>query len=268
MTGQTLRRFGIAALFGAAVALPFPAIAQDRGQDKQGAQDKSKPGTNEQSTDRKDAKAEKTKWTLKAFELKHRSPQELTQILTMRVGDGMLAPIAPPVPPVATYPTSAAYPVRQTAPGGLATTAAQPPTGAERISGYRGAEGQVYMAFDPEARLLFVRGPEDQVRKVEELVKALDVPNDKLQKTDFGNLHLIPVRQDKLPQVARTLSMLRINNQTLTIGDAAMIVIRAEDHDDGVAAEAREVIAKYNAAPAGNQETKPAKGGATDRNGK
>ena len=30
MTGQTLRRLGLAALFGAAVALPVPAIAQDK----------------------------------------------------------------------------------------------------------------------------------------------------------------------------------------------------------------------------------------------
>src|SRR5690349_15804549 len=119
-------------------------------------------------------------------------------------------PIAPPMVPTVGY--NPAYPVRQGVPSGFVSTAQPQP--AVTTSGYRGAEGQqMFLAYDPEAKLLFVRGPDDQVRKVEELVKALDVPNDKLQKADFGDLHLIPVRHDKLPQVARTLSMLRINNQ-------------------------------------------------------
>jgi len=250
MMGQTLRRMGLAVLLGAAFALPFPAIAQERDR-----QDKDRQDTKEKSVDKR---AEKAKWKLAVFELKHRNPQELTQVLNLRVGT---MPIAPPMVPTAGF--NPAYPVRQGVPGGFVSVAQ--PQAAVTTSGYRGAEGQMFLAFDPEAKLLFVRGPEDQVRKVEELVKALDVPNDKLQKAEFGDLHLIPVRQDKLPQVARTLSMLRINNQVLTIGDAAMIAVRADGEDDGVAEEVREVISKYDAA-SGGKEARTAKEGATDRN--
>jgi hypothetical protein len=63
--------------------------------------------------------------------------------------------------------------------------------------------------------------------------------------------------------------MLRINNQVLTIGDAAMLAVRADGEDDGVADQVREVIAKYDAAPGGKEaKTTKEKEGAPERSDK
>ena len=76
MTGQTLRRLGLASVFG---AVHRPADSRHR--PGEGA---ARPGQagQERTADRPDAKPEKAKWTVKVFELKHRNPEEMNQILT------------------------------------------------------------------------------------------------------------------------------------------------------------------------------------------
>ena len=117
----------------------------------------------------------------------------------------------------------------------------------QRTSSYQGTDSHLLVSFDPQARLFFVRGPEEKVRKAEVLVKALDVPDNQLKQVDFDGMHMLPVRQDKLQQVTRTLSELRINNWTKAVGSAAFVVIRGEADEDGIVEQARTVISKYDA---------------------
>lgn len=246
MTGQTLRRLGLASVFGAALALPTPAIAQEKerqdpanpAQERSAEkQNQAQPGQ-ERSTEKQATKTEKAKWTVKVFDLKHRNPEELNQILTSRWDDP--SRIAPQSSVVMIGPGG--YPVRVGAPQPV-----QPVSTTQRTSSYRQPDSQLLVSFDPQARLFFVRGPEADVQKAEALVKALDVPNGQLKAVEFNGMHLIPVRQEKMQQVTQTLSNLRINNHTTTLGDAAFVVIRGESEDDGILEQVRTVISKYDA---------------------
>ena len=254
MTGRTLLRLAVAALFGAAVTAP--AVAQDEKQDKN-----RKTGTEKRTE--KAEKSEKAKWTVKVFELKHRTPQELSQVLNMR------PTVAAPTGQFVVQPgfPQPAYPVRVGVPGAPYTTELQPVQ--QRTSGYLGSSPQLLTSFDPEAKLLFVRGPEDQVRKAEELIKALDVPGDQLKKAQFGDLHLIPVSQDKLPQVSRTLANLRINTQTITIGDRAALAVWADgEDDDDLAEQVRLIVTRSDDTAKDDRENGKAADRKTDRNDK
>lgn len=241
MTGQTLRRLGLASVFGAALALPAPAIAQEKER-----QDPARPSqersnqaqpTQERTTDKPTAKSEKAKWTVKVFELKYRNPEEMNQILTKQWNEPQPAVVASTV-----VIGPGGYPVRVGVPQPV-----QPISATQRTSNYLATDSHLLVSFDPQARLFFVRGPEEKVRKAEELVKALDVPDDQLKQVDFDGMHMLPVRQDKLQQVTRTLSDLRISNWTKALGNAAFVVIRDESESDGVVEQARTVISKYGA---------------------
>jgi hypothetical protein len=231
MTGQTLRRLGLASVFGAALALPTPAIAQEKER-----QDPAQPAQ-ERTTEKQDARPAKAKWTVKAFDLKHRNPEEMNQILTKQWNEPQPAMIASTV-----VIGPGGYPVRVGVPQPV-----QPISATQRTSSYQGSDNHLLVSFDPQAKLFFVRGPEEKVRKAEELVKALDVPDSQLKQVDFNGMHLIPVRQEKLQQVTQTLSALRIDNRTTTLGNAAFVVIRDDSESDGIVEQARTVITKYDA---------------------
>jgi hypothetical protein len=231
MTGQTLRRLGLPALFGAALALPTPAIAQEK--ERSGQADPAQ----ERTAEKQSATPAKAKWAVKAFDLRHRNPEEISRILTGQWNDpaanaaqGMRIMIGPSGQPVYV---------------GIPQPAQPAPT--RRTSNFRGSDDRLLVSFDPQAKLFFVRGPEAEVRAAETLVKALDVPNGQLKAVEFDGMHLIPVRQEKLQQVTQTLSNLRISNHTTTLGNAAFVVIRDESEDDGIVEQAWTVIAKYDA---------------------
>jgi Ni/Co efflux regulator RcnB len=251
MTVKVLRRLGFAALTAAAFTLPV-ASAQDRNnnQDRndQNRTEERRDANQERDANQDRQKTERKKRTLKVFELKHRNPQEIIQVLTLKWTRADQTGFGQPGQPF--YGTQqASYPVRPGVPTPV-TTQAQPAT-TEHVAGYRGTESELYVTFDAEAGLMFVRGTEDRVKKVEELIKAIDVSKDELQKASFEGLHLIPVKQDKLQQVTRTLSMLRIANQPMVLGDVAIIVVRDDaDEDDDVVDQVREIVSKYDAARA------------------
>ncbi|HET6573765.1 MAG TPA: hypothetical protein VFG68_09205, partial [Fimbriiglobus sp.] len=231
---------------GAVLALPAPAIAQEK--ERSGQADPAQG----RSADKQTAKTEKAKWTVKAFDLKHRNAEELSRVLMGQWNDP--ARIAPQGVAVVIGPSG--YPVRVGVPQPV-----QPAPATRRTSSYRGSDDHLLVSFDPQAKLFFVRGPEAEVRAAETLIKALDVPNGQLKQVEFDGMHLIPVRQDKLQQVTQTLSNLRISNQTTTLGNAAFVVIHDETKDGGIVEQARTVIAKYGAGM--NGTSTPEKSGTT-----
>lgn len=253
MTGRTLRRLGLASVFGAALALPTPAIAQEKER-----QERADPAQG-RSTEKQAAKPQKAKWAVKVFELKHRNPEELNQLLTARWDD----PSGTAAQGFAVVIGPGGQPVRVAVP-----QPAPPVTPTQRTSSYRDSDTQLLVSFDPQAKLFFVRGPEAEVREAEQLVKALDVPNGQLKQVDFNGMHMIPVRQEKLQQVTQTLSALRINNRTTTLGDATFVVIRGASEDDGIVEQARTVISKYDAAARPGTETTTEKSQKAEKNEK
>jgi type II secretory pathway component GspD/PulD (secretin) len=83
-----------------------------------------------------------------------------------------------------------------------------------------------------EKRLLFVRGPEEQIKRIETVVKALDVPAEKLEKHTIGNLHLIPLRNSSAGSVQSILNQLALHTSTVQLGKASVIVLRDTDKAD------------------------------------
>jgi hypothetical protein len=127
--------------------------------------------------------------TLKIFELEHVDPQDIVRLLAMR--DGQMAP------------GTAGFRGQVRDPFG---------TGARQVHAQDGRA--LMIAVHPEERLLFVRGSEEEIEKVEELVEAFDVEDGKVEKQQLNNMHLFPVDREKASQVQSTLSRLQLPRQT------------------------------------------------------
>jgi hypothetical protein len=236
-TFATSKNLGYVLLLAAALALPILAVGsqEDNEGPDGGNQQKAETGaeqTGEQGDEEK-GEDKKEPRTLKIFELEHRAPQEIAQILTL------LWPGASPFHPAGRQFSSAGQPSQ------LAGQQPFPPG----TPGASAAPARPAIAFDPEEKLLFVRATADQLEKIETLVNGLDVSPENLERQELDGLHLIPVRQDRVDQVTRILRALQLPSQTMTMGDAHLIVLRVEEgaEDDGLIDQVRQVVSKLNA---------------------
>jgi type II secretory pathway component GspD/PulD (secretin) len=173
-------------------------------------------------TAKTDEGAKKEKLKLKIFELKHIEPSQLSQFLsyqTARTG------YATATATVAAHDSNASV-------IGVRTIAVAPMN--------------INVAANDEKNLLFVRGTSDQVARVEKLVKALDVPADKLEKQSFGDVHILPLKHSENGEIQSLLSQLGINTQAVQLGKASVIVI--QDSDDDEIEQIEEVVTKLDRA--------------------
>jgi hypothetical protein len=159
---------------------------------------------------------------LKVFELEHRDPQQINQIITMRTRTAALAP------------GQAVVPVR---PGVVPRTAHFRPMDSDRVA----------TAVNSEEKLLFVRGSEDQIKEVEQLVNAFDVKDEDIKAHDYGKCRLIPVHSKNVGQVQTTLSQLNLPGQMMRLGDVSLFVFHTDDGNDQKREQAEEVIEKLDA---------------------
>jgi hypothetical protein len=217
-------------LVAAALVQPGWALADDaenqgnasdkKADQKQNQKSDTAAGQKQQSDEHKDRRQ------LKVFELEHRDPQQLAQIISLQWRS---------------------HGVLRGQPGGLSGQVGGPPG----IGGFGltmpSNPDEPAIAFDAEEKLLFVRANKDQLAKIEKLVDALDVPQEKLSQQDFAGLHLIPIRQDKAPQVTKVLADLQIPSQTMTMGKAVLVVVRGDDKDVNHVDQVKEVIGKLHA---------------------
>lgn len=169
---------------------------QQATQEEQAKQQQGKEG--EQPADQKDAEKPVPR-ELRVFELQHRNPAEIQQLLGMRTA----SPLA-----------------RQ---GVIVGRASRP---SELDEGPMAA-----VAGDADSKTLFVRGTAAQIQKIEEIVKAVDVPADQFKAQTIGDKHLIPISGDgtSTQRVLNTLSQLQLPHQAVQIGKGALVVIS----DDG-----------------------------------
>lgn len=219
---------GCSAAVIATSALALSATAQDgsaeqrqenaaRQQDGQATKD----GKRSNDKDKKEDKKSEAKQSLKVFKLKNVEPQQMVQLLRL---------IEQPSQSVA-----AGY---RGVPGGI-------PAG-----GIPGAEGQpqggqqdqkpLLIAADNKAKTLFVRGDEDRLEEVQELVDALDGDSKSFEKVSIGDAHLIPVKNANHSEVTTILQQLQLSATAQQIGDKAVVVLRGDDEE--LRSQAEQVI--------------------------
>ena len=221
---RNLTQYVPALTLAAAVALPLAAHAQNQPQSDERDNQESREGDDKKKQEGEDQPRE-----LEVFELEHRNPQQLNQIIVLAERTSASAHAAPGH-------------VRPGQPG--ATTPGR------TTAGYRGTTGdkdKVVTAVNAEEKILFVRGSEDQIEKVKELVEAFDVENQELKRHEYHGVRLIPVRSSDAQQVQSTLAQLNLQGQMLQMGYISLIAFHGDDTNKEKVEQAEEVIQKLKA---------------------
>lgn len=222
----------IALALGAMLVAAAPASAEDdKTNDDKDRKERQAQRQEERQADRQEAREERQEKRdkprqLQAFDLEHRSPQQMQQLLSLR---------------------------SQSAIGQPGQAIAGRSANANRRTAFRpqfDAQERMAFAVDNENNVLFVRGSKKQIKEIEDLVKALDVPADKLKKQKIGDTQLIPIHKDNVNQVRTTLSQLQLQHQLITVDDAAMVVVSHDGSDEqkAQAEQVETVISKLEAA--------------------
>jgi hypothetical protein len=221
----------IALALGAMLVAASPALAEDDKNSDDKDRKERQAQRQERQADRQEARQERQEKRakprqLQAFDLEHRSPQQMQQLLSLRSH----AAIGQPGQAIAGQPAS---PQQRTA-----------------FRPQLDAQERMAFAVDNDNNVLFVRGSKKQIKEVEDLVKALDVPADKLKKQKIGDTQVIPIHKDNVNQVRTTLSQLQLQHQLITVDDAAMVVVSHDGSDEqkAQAEQIEEVISKLDAA--------------------
>lgn len=155
---------------------------------------------------------------LKVFELKHRSPQELMQVFNTVHGSA-----------VGGQPGFAGVPGQQTL-------------------GFRGTgKDDLAIAVHDQKKLIFVRGSQQQIEKVERLIQAVDMEGGQLKKQEFNGVHLMPVKRDDSSHIQSTLSQLGLGGRMLYVGDQTFVVFQAKDDNAEELNQVEEVISRLSA---------------------
>lgn len=184
-----------------------------KAQDAAAAADQQEKGA--ESEKAKSEEVKKAPRKLRVFELKHRKPFEIHQLLLMRAqpvfaqnSDGSVTQVS----------------IQQMLPEGMS------------------------VAVDSDKGLLFVRGSSDHIKTVERLVKSLDVPADELKKQEFEGVTIIPVRHGNAATIHSILSQLGLDAQMVQLDKAGLIVVWSgkSDEDEETAKQIEEVIAKLD----------------------
>ncbi|MBW3600815.1 MAG: hypothetical protein KY475_26555 [Planctomycetes bacterium] len=219
-------------VLAALLANPAPSQDAQEGEQASPAADAAAPADKKQeakdSADDKNADEKKSKAALKLqiFVLEHAKPAEMMQLLQMpmygggfagqRYGSG--------------YPATLGYRAQET-PG------AQP----------------LRIAADEEKRILFVRGPAEQLDEVARVIKAFDAPADQMsQGEQVEGRFVIPLRHADAQRVTGILQQLQFPSQTLHVGGVTVLAVNAEGEE---LQQIQEVIAKLDAAPAESEDS-------------
>ena len=232
----------------AAVAMPLAACGQQpqsqtQQQTQQTAQDdqqqsQQKEGGEQDGQQEKQADQRK----LQVFQLKHRDPQHLGQLIGL-----------------------AEQAAAQGESFNLVTAAGQPlgsGFGGRIVTGYRGTpdsgakENRLVTSIDAEKQILFVRGTDDQLAKIKELVSKFDVEDQQLQRHTYGSLRLIPVHSQDSGRVRNTLTQLELPSGMLTMGQVSLVVFHETSGDKEKIAQAEQVIDALSSQPKQDEKEK------------
>lgn len=171
---------------------------------------------------------------LRVFQLEHSNPRDIQHLLSIRMDR--------PAP-------------RGTAEGQV-------------TAGYRGtAQEDLAVATAEEDGLLFVRGSEEKIKEVEQLVKALDVPQEELQKQSVGDLHVFPISSDRAQDINSILAQLGLDAQLVPMGDMHLVVASADDSEEAATnlQQVEEVMSRLGRQRSANQAEEQQKPDAPER---
>jgi hypothetical protein len=179
------------------------------------AQQGASGGKKESKTTATEEQPRKVARKLKVFKLQHVKPSEVAQLFAVRhtVYSG--------------FGGAGAVAVDR---GFAAGDVESPASAANREK--TASDQPVNTAHDDEKRLLLVRGSDDQIKRVEKLVKSFDMPAAKLEKQKWGDLHLIPIRSGRADNIQSILSQLGLSTHAIQLGDASVIVLQESDDDE------------------------------------
>lgn len=206
-----------------------PLLAQESTEQEKQQQDQQQ----NQNADQENAEQQKASpRQLQAFDLEHRTAQEIQQVLGLRWQSQALQSRTAPLDHQITPPTS------------QRRVAARP-----QLDDEQGNTDHPVFAVDNKNKVLFVRGTEEQMGEVEKLISAFDVPAHELKKQQAGDTQLIPICKENMSQVRSTLSQLQLDHKLITMGDAALVIICQDDSEDSQAQaqQIEEVIGKLKA---------------------
>lgn len=83
---------------------------------------------------------------------------------------------------------------------------------------------------EPQKKSLFLRGSEKDIKRAETLLKAIDVPDEKIVKGDIEGLMLLPLKHAKPSVVSSVLSQLGVTGvRTLQLGKVSAFVFLSKD---------------------------------------
>jgi hypothetical protein len=105
-------------------------------------------------------------------------------------------------------------------------------------------QAKLAIAMDHEKKLLFVRGSEEQLDKIQSLIDAIDVKDDELESLDFAGHRLLPIHGENASQIQSMLGQLGLDGRVIRLGEASLIAYRTDGDaaDDEKLEQAEEVI--------------------------
>ena len=105
-------------------------------------------------------------------------------------------------------------------------------------------------AVDPRTKTLFLRGTEAALKKADLLIKAIDVPGDRLAKLEVEGLLLFPLKHAKPGEVSTVLSQLGVANvRAMQLGETSVLVLAAKDDSAKQLGEVIDAVDRESATP-------------------
>lgn len=165
-----------------------------------------------------DAAPKQPEIKLQIFELKTATPQDVLQLLRMHGG----------FPHIANFGASGGgYPYylqQQNQPN-------QP---------------QLRIAADEQKKLLFVRGPEDQLQGIAKIIESFDAPPEQMEPQMLGDKYIMQLRHSDPGQVSQVLQQLQLSSYVMQYGNRSFLVLNSKGAE---LEQAKEIVARLDAAP-------------------
>ena len=182
--------------------------AQSQADQNQAGQDQGKNQAQQDQNARNQAEQKPEPQRLAVIKLQHSDPQQISQLLRS---------LDQPASYTAAYRGAAVVPQGQPGP----------------------QQQPLLIAADSRSKTLFVRGDQERLGRVEELIKSLDTEGE-IQAAEFGDARIVPIKHANHGEVMSILQQLQLPASTFQLGDRGVVVLRGGEEDQ--ISQAQEVI--------------------------
>lgn len=247
----------------------FPEAESDREEAQNAAETAPRIQTDRRDLDDQSAvEGQHSDKTAKAFELKHRSPEEMKQLIKMcdeglkphevgaqsqrpgqqpgvrqqdRIQRDQQRPGAQPGQQPGVQP---GVQPNQQQPGQQAGSRQQ--TNRATYDDSMKGQKKIDVAVSEENDILFVRASQEHMKQVEKLVECFDVEDEKLKKAEMDKVTIIPVSMEDARQAETTLQREQLrNHQIFQMGQVALVVIGDDEQNGENRKKAEEAVSEF-----------------------